>query len=110
MIEINISDAHWPGEDPLLWKLARTVVRKINPDSLILLGDNVDPSAVSKWTKEQLAKLILQEQIDISVKRLAQLRRDAPRAEIKFYRGNHELWLEKYLIDHAPELRGLRDI
>lgn len=77
-----------------------------DPHTLILGGDVFDFHIISRWSKQQRAKLDpltlwdrIQQEIDGGVQIIRQLREAHPDARILMVEGNHEQRLREYLTD-----------
>lgn len=102
-----ICDVHIPYHDASALKSALRYGKEKKVDSVLINGDWIDFSPISRFTDCPYTKLRLQEDIDEAVRYLHILRNEFPKAIIYFKHGNHEDWLEKYLQRKAPELLGL---
>jgi hypothetical protein len=112
MLEIFISDVHFPFEDPAAYALVEKVIKKIQPDILFLGGDIVDMYAVSSHDKDpsRATPRYFQEEIEYSKEKLTKLRKILPNAEIYYKEGNHETRLTRFLLKNAPVLYGMKQV
>jgi len=96
---IALPDIHVPFNIPLrpVWKF----VHDFRPDVVVLLGDVHDFTAASHWISNQsgaFEKESIKESYDQLTKVvLDPLRAAAPRAIVKYLRGNHEDWLDQVI-------------
>lgn len=88
--------------------VALQVIREAQPDRIIMNGDNIDFTTISKHLPEHHFTDTLQPSINRVHKLLAEIRSNAPNAHLVYIAGNHEQRLEKYIATHAPELYELR--
>jgi hypothetical protein len=99
-----ISDIHIPYHNaPALKKALQYGVEK-KVDAVLINGDFIDFAPISYFTKDPYTKLNLLSDIEISRNILEIIRNTFPNAPIYYKLGNHEDWLEKYLMNKAPEL------
>lgn len=108
MREVVISDVHFNYEDLPAYNLTLKFLKIEQPDLIYLLGDILDFYAVSFHDKDPKRKQSLQDELDYTAKRLAELRAICPKSKIVFHMGNHENRLNRYLSSRAEELRHLR--
>lgn len=111
MLEVYVSDVHFPFEDKRAWELALKVIRYARPQLAFIGGDWLDCYAVSSFSRDPVRVVNFQSEVDSAVAGLAQLR-DAvgAKATIKFLPGNHEERLERWTREHieASSLTSLR--
>ena len=106
---MTISDLHVPFHDPRAVGLALTVAEDLQPEVLFFVGDICDFYAISRFSKEPIRELRLQDELDQTVAILKLFRRALPNTRFVFIRGNHELRLNKYLCTNgARALKSLR--
>lgn len=101
-------DAQIPFHDPIALSAAHMVVRELQPDRVVMLGDMVDFPAQSRFDTHPSHNGRLQEQLDITHRMLAQVRADAPDAIIDYIPGNHEYRLTREIIQKNAELLGIK--
>jgi predicted phosphodiesterase len=97
-----------PTQDEGAISIALSIVKAINPDQVILLGDNLDLPEMSKYRHSPAFQLTTQATIDRATTLCAQLRTAAPNAKIKWLAGNHEERLMNYIIDNAKAAFGIK--
>jgi predicted phosphodiesterase len=107
MLEIFLSDIHFPYEDKSSWNLTLQVIKSLKPDLVFLGGDIVDFYSVSQYDKDPARKLSLQSDLDYTYEELTRLRKVAPNAKIVMLQGNHEHRLDRFLNSKASELSSL---
>lgn len=88
--------------------LGMAALREVQPDEVILIGDTIDAPSLSRWPQDRAWVGSVQRGIDRTHSLLAQLRSNAPDAQIHYLEGNHELRLTDYIKKNAAELLGLR--
>jgi predicted phosphodiesterase len=107
-VAVVLSDIHIPYHDRDALAIALEFTEDIKPDKIILAGDIIDFYAVSKYMKDPLRIDTLQSEIDETRAFLNVLRDKHLGASITIIPGNHEVRLEKFLIDKASALTSLR--
>lgn len=97
------SDLHaWPGEPPAIWRAFVKVAEAIRPTAIILNGDGVDGTRISRHPRlrNQNAPKITEE-VDACRDWLSML----PPAQHKLWPlGNHDIRVDSYLANMAPEM------
>ena len=101
-----LGDLHIPYHNKLMVKNFIQFVKDEQPDQIILNGDVVDFYDLSSFDKnpERLNKL--QEELDICVDLLKNLRKNCPKSKIIYILGNHENRLRRFLWKN-PRLSSL---
>lgn len=107
-VTVAIGDVHIPYEDRTAIECAFSIIRSIQPDNVVLIGDIIDFYTVSKYAKDPTRINTLQEEIDQTYQFLSEVRDVAPKARIIYMEGNHEDRLNRFLMTKAPELYCLR--
>ena len=105
---IVINDIHVPFHDKEVFEAFFQFCKDFQPDVVHINGDFIDFPQISKYDKDPNRLLQLQDDIDIGVELLEEIRKYNPKAKIIFHDGNHEARLYKYKWSH-PELARLRD-
>lgn len=105
-----LPDIQYPLHDKLALSKLTRVASDIQPDTILQIGDGIDFTNVSRWTKGTAMEYapILQDHIDGFRDTLAQLREAAPEARILWLEGNHDLRLKEFIRSYAPALGALR--
>jgi hypothetical protein len=83
-------------------------VRDVQPDKVVLVGDNVDAPEFGKYRLSPAYALTTQASIDRATTLSAELRACAPDAEIVWLAGNHEERLVNATLDNLKAAFGLR--
>lgn len=108
MLEVFISDIHFPFEDRSAWQLTLNVIRDLKPDMVFLGGDIIDFYSISQYDREPDRKLTLQQDLNYAFEELSKLRNIVgSKCHIMFLQGNHETRWERYLNSKAEELSVL---
>ena len=105
------SDFHSEETDRFALSVFLDVIKRTQPDYVVLNGDVFDFPSVSKWSQPPNKLLQLQDEIDwVRENILLQVRECAPDADITLVIGNHEYRLCRFLADCAPALASLRSL
>lgn len=106
-------DEHHPFHDEQALALVRAVIKDVQPDIIVHLGDGVDCHAISKYDTDPSRLWNLQDDID-SFRRSLHATADAcPTARRLLLEGNHEDRLRRLiwgLPDKAKQLVRLREV
>jgi predicted phosphodiesterase len=89
-------------------EVAVSIVKKVRPTQVILLGDNLDLPEFGRYAITPAFLRTTQATIDWATKLCASLRASAPSAEIIWLAGNHEERLPRWLASNAGAAFGLR--
>lgn len=104
---ITISDLHIPYHDDDAIEWAINVIRKEKPDKLVIAGDVLDCTGLSRFVPIS-GSLTLQEEIDAANSVLDTIEKRIPKkTNVVFILGNHEARLDKYIMTHARHLDGM---
>lgn len=105
---VNIGDTHGVFVEQPVWKAVLDFIKDFKPDQINLLGDMIDFYEISRFDKNPMRRVVLGREIDFTREVvLAEVRRAAPKARIKWSEGNHENRLKRFLWSRAPELASL---
>lgn len=88
--------------------IALAITADINPNLVVLVGDNLDAAELGRYRVTPAFQQTTQASIDRLTTLCAELRHAAPNARIVFLAGNHEERLPRYLLDNAVAAFGLR--
>ncbi len=102
-----LGDLHIPHHDPSCVQRILRDCRKEKPKHIVLLGDVVDFYCVRTYLKNPAQMLTLKQEIDVCQQFLQRLRQAAPDSYIYYCQGNHEIRLQKFLWECAPQLTTL---
>jgi predicted phosphodiesterase len=98
-----------PTHDEAAISVALSIVRKINPSLVVLVGDNLDfPEFSGKFRLTPAFAYTTQASIDRATLLCAQVRTAAPNAKVVWLAGNHEERLPRLLLDNAKAAYGIR--
>lgn len=97
-----------PTHDEEALAIALAITRKLNPDRVIMVGDNLDFPEFGKYRLSSAYALTTQASIDRATTLCAEIKDAAPNAEIDWISGNHEERLSNFVIDNAKASFGLR--
>lgn len=96
-----------PIHDEKAISVALQVVKDMNPDQVVLNGDNLDFADFGKYLNRMPFRNMVQPAIDRAAEFCKELREAAPRAKITWIEGNHEARLHKYLDMYASAASGI---
>jgi predicted phosphodiesterase len=102
-----IHDVHIPYEDKAAVKAALELTEHVKPDNVFLNGDIIDFYSVSDYLKDPERANTLQDDINLTIAFLGELRSKAPGAQIFYILGNHEDRLRRFLLTKASALASL---
>ena len=105
---LSISDTHAGYLDPFTWWSFLHACKAMDPDIVLLNGDMIEGSAISRHPKVPGKVMKLQDEFNFLREMIQKLREVCPDAEIIWTAGNHGLdRLASYLTQVAPGLAGL---
>ena len=96
-----------PIHDEAALSVALKLVEDVNPDRVVMLGDNLDFAEFGKYLTAPTFKQLTQATIDRATLLCAQVRTAAPNAKITWIAGNHEARLARYIQSNAEAAFGL---
>lgn len=107
---ILVPDIQHPYEDKLMMAKLIKVIKDVQPEAIVQIGDGIDFPQMSKWTRGQKGEYAdtLQQHIDGFKGLLSQIRDAAPKASITWLEGNHDLRIHEYIRSQGPALGTLR--
>lgn len=97
-----------PFHDEAAMDVAMQIVRDVQPDVIVNLGDLVDLPEFSRHPQEPGFARTTQRSIDRAHQWLAQQRASSPDAQIVLLEGNHDRRLEKAIVQNAQSAFGLQ--
>lgn len=97
-----------PTHDERAIDIALTIVKQLDPDLVVMVGDNLDLPEFGKYRLSSAYALTTQASIDRGTTLCAQVRAAAPSAEIKWLAGNHEERLVNFVLDNAKAAFGIK--
>ena len=96
-----------PIHDERAISIALQVIRDINPDQVIMNGDNLDFADFGKYLNRVPFRNMVQPAIDRATQLCKEIREAAPSAKIVWVEGHHEARLHKYLDNFASPTSGV---
>lgn len=108
MKSVVINDLHVPFEDKTAVKLVLSYIKREKPEIVILDGDIADFYKISHYDKDPCRLETLQDELDLVVKFLRELRKASGTAKIIYIQGNHEDRLRRYLWNIGKDISSLR--
>lgn len=93
--------------DDAALSVALQVISDVNPDQVIMVGDNLDFAEFGKYLTAPTFKQMIQPALDRAAEFLQDLRAAAPKAKIVWIQGNHEKRLPSYIQLNAEAAFGL---
>ena len=97
-----------PFHDERAIDLSMQLIREIQPDEVVNLGDMIDFPTLSRWPQEEAMQRTIQKSIDYTHEFLSLQRANAPHAKLVWVEGNHDLRLQNYVQANAAKISGLR--
>jgi len=97
-----------PTQDENALEISMAIIKSVNPDLIVMVGDNLDFPEFGKYRLSPSYALTTQTAIDRATTLCAQLRAIAPQARIVWLAGNHEERLVNYVLDNAKASFGLK--
>lgn len=104
---VFISDQHAPYHDEALHEATLEWLRLHAPSQVVLGGDLVEFDTISRHRKVPQDAAV-QRGLDAAYGLLRDYVQAAPHASFQLLPGNHDVRLQHYLLDRAPEVFGLR--
>lgn len=103
-----LPDLHFPFHCRKFVRLATKIIKEINPDGLVQLGDAIDAFQISTYSKDPARRNTLKEDIEDYKLQLNEWSRHLKRgALIHLLEGNHEYRLKRFIASQARDLHGL---
>jgi hypothetical protein len=97
-----------PTHDEVALDISLAIIRDLNPDLVVMVGDNLDLPEFGKYRLSSAYALTTQISIDRATTLCAQLRSAAPNSRIVWLSGNHEERLVNYVLDNAKSAFALK--
>lgn len=97
-----------PTHDEEALSISMAIIKKLRPDRIIMVGDNLDFPEFGKYRLSPAYAITTQASIDRATTLCAELRAAAPDAIIDWISGNHEERLVNFILDNAKVSFGLR--
>jgi predicted phosphodiesterase len=102
---LTISDTHFPYHDKSSIEIAVQDGKRLGVDAVLINGDLLDSYQLSRFAKAP-NKPNYAEEIKIGKQFMGYMRQEFPKAQLYWKFGNHDLHLERFLWQKAPELFG----
>lgn len=96
-----------PIHDPKCWDLALQLATDLQPKKVVLLGDMLDFCEMGRFAYTPDHAYTTQATIDDFALTLAKLRQSCPHSEIVYLEGNHEVRLQRSLMENLKAAYGL---
>lgn len=97
-----------PFHDERAMNVALKIIRHLRPDVVVLLGDFVDFPEFGTYEQEPEFAQTTQASVDRAHRFLAEIRANAPDADIRLLEGNHDRRLPKAIMRNAMHALRLR--
>ena len=94
--------------DEVALDISLAIIRELNPELIVMVGDNLDLPEFGKYRLSSAYALTTQVSIDRATTLCAQLRSAAPLARIVWLSGNHEERLVNYVLGNAKSAFALK--
>ena len=105
----QINGEYVPIHDERALEVVRQLCREYQPEVIVNLGDTIDLAALSRFQADSdHFRHSLNPAFNRVHQMYAQLRADAPNAEIHEVDSNHNARLGKFILNKVPELYGIR--
>jgi len=101
-----ISDIHFPIHCRSATLAAHAHLKKLNIDCLVLLGDIMDCTNLTRHAQRKSLRYTWREEIEVTKAYLKSLRILFPTIPILYESGNHESWFQQYIVRQASQLDG----
>lgn len=103
-----VPDVHVPYHCPKAVKLVTKIIKELNPDGLVQLGDALDAFQISTYSKDPSRRNLLVDDIEDWKLILNDWARHLKSgASIHLLEGNHEHRLSRYIAGNCRDLHGL---
>lgn len=103
----NESNQLEPIHDEKAISVALQLIEDINPNQVVMVGDNLDFAEFGKYLTAAPFKQLVQAAIDRATMLCAQIRSAAPNAKISWIAGNHEARMARYIQTNAEAAFGI---
>lgn len=101
-----ISDIHFPIHDRPAVLAAHAYLKKVGVDCLLLMGDIMDLSNLTRHAARKALPYTWREEVEVGRAYFKSLRVLFPDIPIIYAEGNHENWLQQYIIKNSAQLEG----
>lgn len=107
---VILSDIHIPEHDHKAVAIALAYMQDVKPDVIVLNGDILDNINTSRFPKDPHIIETFADELDETRAFLKLVSDQHPKATKHYVVGNHEVRIEKYLLEHAPALSSLPEL
>ena len=104
MTKMLVGDFHIPFIDKKAVNVMLKIHQHVKPETVIINGDMLDFIELSTFTRDKLDDRPIGRSIRDATNIIKKLQRYST---VIYHVGNHELRLEKYLLNNAPEIKDL---
>jgi len=96
-------DLHtWYGAPPMMWEAFCRVAHLIKPDVIVLMGDMIDGARISKYSSRYGSTA---PKVSVEIETFQDYLTMLPKCkEVYWTVGNHDMRVDNYLANNAPEL------
>jgi predicted phosphodiesterase len=102
---VLFGDTHSAYIDEDAWGIALAIAKDFDPDVVVHMGDVVDCWTISKFDKDPMRRLSLQDDIKIARQHLWQMSNAVPEAERYVLSGNHDDRLRRLVWTASQEVQ-----
>lgn len=99
------SDPHHPYQDKKAWSILLKAGKAFKPHDIVCLGDLADFGSISRHLKNPLTTVPFRDEI-LAVRKAAREVNGLGAESVIWIKGNHDIRLNSYINEHAPELAG----
>jgi hypothetical protein len=82
-------DTHYPFHDPRALAVVKSIIRDVEPDLLVDMGDLLDAYTISRYSKDPNRRVSLQDEINLGRTHLHEMAQLAPYADRVLLDSNH---------------------
>lgn len=104
-----LADIHCPYHDVKSLDVAIAAGKRMDVDTVIILGDMMDFHRISKYPNDP-GTLSFQEELEVGAQMAFYIRSEFPDADIYYIEGNHEVRLEHYIAKNADQFVGMPEL
>lgn len=102
-----VDDTLDPFHDEKAMSVAIQMIKEVQPDLIVNLGDFIDFASFSRFVQEPTFALTTQKSIDRGYRFLIEQKLAAPNAEVVLIAGNHDIRMNKAIINNASAAFGI---
>jgi len=109
MKTLVIGDIHFPFEDKKTLKIVSRFIEDYEPDNIVINGDLLDCYSLSSFAKDPRIGKKMSDEIKMAKRYLQHLNSISDAKKYLIF-GNHEIRMNRFLVNKAPELIDLIDL